>query len=238
MTRYYSVIRLIVVLMFFSPAVTAFEISGMYTEEGQKWLNDHWGENITIGDLARIAYTSENYEKIKENVDPLLLEEVWSQPYYWGSNEPWGGNNNPECPFGADIWDEYGPVNISELNASQREDMGIRNAVTDRSGYRIIGYMDKSVVQGEIKPFHRQMPENLDRFTCDLFWQDDRNLLKLTIVTPEGLIGPYYDESDGIVNGRIYLQISRAGGITPGDWYAIVEGERVKGTQQFMMLVV
>jgi len=79
---------LLVLLVFVVPSVGAFEISGMYTEEGQKWLNDHWGENITLGDVARIAYTSENLEKIKENVDPALLEKVWSQPYYWGDQYP------------------------------------------------------------------------------------------------------------------------------------------------------
>jgi len=79
---------LLVLLVFVVPSVGAFEISGTYTEEGQKWLNEHWGANITLGDLAKIAYTPENYEKIKENVDPKLLERVWSQPYKWGERYP------------------------------------------------------------------------------------------------------------------------------------------------------
>ena len=74
---------LMVLLVFVAPSVSAFEISGTYTEEGQKWLNEHWGEEITLGELAKIAYTEENYEKTKANVDAKLLEHVWSQPYYW-----------------------------------------------------------------------------------------------------------------------------------------------------------
>jgi len=37
---------LMVLLVLVVPSVSAFEISGMYTEEGQKWLNEHWGEKI------------------------------------------------------------------------------------------------------------------------------------------------------------------------------------------------
>ncbi|MDO9539898.1 MAG: hypothetical protein Q7J09_07855 [Methanocalculus sp.] len=79
---------LMVLLVFVAPSVSAFEISGTYTEEGQKWLNEHWGEEITLGELAKIAYTEENYEKIKANVDAKLLEDVWSQPYFWGDRYP------------------------------------------------------------------------------------------------------------------------------------------------------
>jgi hypothetical protein len=79
---------LMVLMVFVVPSVSAFEISGMYTEEGQKWLNEHWGEKITLGGLAKIAYTPEDYEKIKANVDAKELEKSWSQPYYWGERHP------------------------------------------------------------------------------------------------------------------------------------------------------
>jgi hypothetical protein len=124
------------------------------------------------------------------------------------------------------------------MNFSQKQEMGIENAVLDKSGCRIIGHMDNSVTEGEKRSFHRQMPANLTRFTYDLFWQDPTSSLKLTIFAPDGMMGPYYDDSDGIVNGRIYVQVSREDGIAPGDWYAVVEGERINGTQVFMLLVV
>jgi hypothetical protein len=172
------------------------------------------------------------------NVPKEQLDEIWNKPYYWGTRHPWGAEENPECPYGANIWEDSRPLNIKKLNLSQRQEMGIENAVLDTSGCRIIGYLDKSVTQGEKKSFHRQMPEHLDRFTYDLFWQDPENSLKMTIFAPDGMMGPYYDDSDGIVNGRIYLQVSREEGIAPGDWYAVVEGEQVNGTQQFMLLVL
>jgi hypothetical protein len=79
---------LMVLMVFVVPSVNAFEISGMYTEEGQKWLNEHWGEKITIGQLEQIAYSKENLEKIEANVDSKMLEEVRSQPYFWGERYP------------------------------------------------------------------------------------------------------------------------------------------------------
>ena len=220
-------------------AYGSFEISGTYTDEGIAWLNEHWGENITMGDVVRIAYRPEDIERIKENVDPKQLEQIWSQPYYWGSRYPWGNEKcDPPCPYGAQIWNETSPVRIPDLNLSERRDLGLEDVVTDKSGYRIIGHMDQNVTQGELKSFHRQMPGGLREFTYDLYWQDPNTSLKLTIFAPDGKMGPYYDESDGIKNGRIYLLISRPEGIAPGDWYAVVEGVSVNGTQQFMLLAV
>ncbi|MFA6361896.1 hypothetical protein [Methanoregula sp.] len=239
MKKHHVTCGVFILAAFLITTAMAFEISGTYTEEGQKWLNDHWGENITIGQVEQIAYTQENLDLIKANVDPKLLEHIWSQPYYWGSRTPWGTDDYPECPHGANVWDETDrPVNIRNLNVSQKLDMGLENAVTDKSGCRIVGYMDQSVTQGEMKSFHRVMPKDLDRFTYDLYWQDQNSSMKLTIFAPDGKMGPYYDESDGRKNGRIYVQISRLNGISAGDWYAVVEGEHVKGTQQFMLLAV
>ncbi|MDO9327060.1 MAG: hypothetical protein Q7T80_19095 [Methanoregula sp.] len=79
---------LIVLLIFIVPSVSAFEISGMYTDEGQKWLNEHWGEDITIGQLEQIAYSRENLEKIEANVPKKQLEKIRSEPYHWGERYP------------------------------------------------------------------------------------------------------------------------------------------------------
>jgi len=95
-------VAFVIMLAFVAPAVSAFEISGEYTEEGMKWLNENWGEDITLGEVAKIAYTEENYEKIRKNVDPKLLEEVWSQPYFWGERYP----PKEEVTPGPKIFDE------------------------------------------------------------------------------------------------------------------------------------
>ena len=107
---------LVLVLICAVPAVSAygsFEISGTYTDAGQKWLNDHWGENITLGDVVRIAYAPGDIEKIRENVDPKLLEEVWSQPYYWGDRYPPAKNPDSKIYYGDN---EYIPDPTGELS--------------------------------------------------------------------------------------------------------------------------
>jgi len=238
MKKYRVLCGMILLVSVFIPAAMAMGFSWTYTEEGQKWLDEHWGENVTMGDIARIAVRPEDVERIKENVDPGQLDYFWSEPYSWGSWHPWGADEYPQCPYGANVWDNNGPVIIGDLNMSQKLDMGLENAVTDKSGCRIIGYMDQYVTEGETKPFHRQMPAGLKEFTYDLYWQDLNASLKLTVFAPDGKMGPYYDESDGIKNGRIYLLVSRPEGIAPGNWYAVVEGEHVDGTQQFMLLTV
>ncbi|MDN7025853.1 hypothetical protein FGU65_13345 [Methanoculleus sp. FWC-SCC1] len=110
-----SLLAGLAVLLFLAvPAVSAFEISGTYTEEGQQWLNEHWGENITNGDLQRIAYDPEDVKKIEENVDPKTLEEFRSQPHYWGDRYP-PEEVLPGCKI---VDDEYGVIYDTDYSIS------------------------------------------------------------------------------------------------------------------------
>jgi hypothetical protein len=67
----------------------------------------------------------------------------------------------------------------------------------------------------------------------DLNWGYIPDSLSLTAIAPDGTIGPYYDAADGVTDGRIFLKISRAGGIAPGTWNFKVYGVRVLGTQSY-----
>jgi hypothetical protein len=67
----------------------------------------------------------------------------------------------------------------------------------------------------------------------DLYWGNPSNSLSLTAIAPDGTIGPFYDSSDGVTDGRIYLTISRTGGIAPGTWVFRVYGVSVVGTQSY-----
>jgi hypothetical protein len=236
-----TILLLPLLLLFLTALASAsvgFEISGTYTEEGQRWLNEHWGENITIGDVQRIAYDPEVLRQIEENVDPETLAQFRNRPHYWGSREPWGDEGHPECPYGANVWDESGPVNISALGDAERQEMLLENVVTDRSGYRIVGRMNNSVSEGELASFQREMPEGLSAFGFDIFWENRSSSLKATIFAPDGVMGPYYDADDGKENGRIFLHVSRSEGIAAGDWYVVVEAEKAPaGGQQFMMVI-
>jgi hypothetical protein len=68
----------------------------------------------------------------------------------------------------------------------------------------------------------------------DLYWGNPSNSLRLRIITPDGyVLGPFYDASDGFINGDIYLVVSRSGGIAQGTWYTEVYGDRVSGAQSY-----
>lgn len=221
-----------------APAGAMFTIDGMYTDEGQQWLKEHWGENITIGELQRISYEPGIVRQIEDNVDPDLLRRVRNQSHYWGSRVPWG-DEGPECPYGATVWNESGPVKISALSDVEKREMGIDvNVVTDASGYRVIGHMDNRILEGGREPFRRVIPEGLSAFAFDLFWEDPGSSLKATLFAPDGVLGPYHDADDGREDGRIFLQVSRPGGVAAGEWFVIVEAEETPPSGQPFMLVV
>ena len=82
----------------------------------------------------RIAYAPGDIEKIRENVDPKLLEEVWSQPYYWGDRYPPAKNPDSKIYYGDN---EYIPDPTGELYTGliNKEIVSIRSGmVTDAEG--------------------------------------------------------------------------------------------------------
>ena len=61
-----------------------------------------------------------------------------------------------------------------------------------------------------------------------------RQILFGLIYTPSGsVLGPYYDNADGAVNGRIRLNIQNSNGIETGTWKYEVYGYRVTGTEDY-----
>jgi hypothetical protein len=90
-----------------------------------------------------------------------------------------------------------------------------------------------TITQGETDWYSVVVPSGRSSITVDLNWGNPSNSLSLTAIAPDGIIGPFYDSSDGVTNGRIYLTISRAGGIAPGTWWFKVYGDSVTGTQSY-----
>jgi hypothetical protein len=59
-----------------------------------------------------------------------------------------------------------------------------------------------------------------------LYSGDIADPISVTIITPDMTLGPFYDESDGVVNGRIDLKISNPENITPGLWKFLVHSNK------------
>ncbi|MDO9324765.1 MAG: hypothetical protein Q7T80_07375 [Methanoregula sp.] len=51
-----------------------------------------------------------------------------------------------------------------------------------------------------------------------LYSGDPADPLSLTVITPDKTLGPFYDNSDGRIDGRIDLRINNPDGMLPGFW--------------------
>ena len=89
------------------------------------------------------------------------------------------------------------------------------------------------ITQGQRDYFSTYVPSGKTSFSHFLSWGSSANSLALTIETPSGILGTYYDSSDGSTDGRISLRISRAGGLAAGNWPSSVYGHRVSGTETY-----
>ena len=73
--------------------------------------------------------------------------------------------------------------------------------------------------------------------TVDLDWRYAPDSLSLTAIAPDGTIGPFYDASDGVMNGRIFLTINGPGGITTGTWKFRVYGVSAPGIRSYNFVI-
>jgi hypothetical protein len=56
----------------------------------------------------------------------------------------------------------------------------------------------------------------------------------MRIYTPDGyVLGPFYDNFDGLLNGDIPVLISRSSGVSQGTYYYEIYGDRVSGWQYY-----
>jgi hypothetical protein len=90
-----------------------------------------------------------------------------------------------------------------------------------------------SIAQGETDWYSAVITAGTVSITTDLYWGYIPNSLTLTVIAPDGTLGPYYDTFDGVTDGRVYLTISRDGGVAPGTWWFKVYGDHVTGTQGY-----
>ena len=64
-----------------------------------------------------------------------------------------------------------------------------------------------TITQGETDWYSTTVSPGTASLTTDLNWGYVPDSLTLTILAPDATLGPYYDISDGITNGRITLMV-------------------------------
>jgi len=187
------------------------------------------GTNMTTGEFMAIVFPEE-LETLRLQMSKNDFKEFCNQKKYWG-------DDYPSLPYGANIWTENGPLNLSALNKTEKERYGIRDAIIGGNGYLILDYLKWHIREGESVSFHRNVPEGTGNLTCDLNWIDTGSSLKVTLFAPDGMMGPYDDDSDGYKDGRVFLQFSRERDLTGGDWYVVIESEKItREPQPFRLL--
>lgn len=79
---------------------------------------------------------------------------------------------------------------------------------------------------GNTQIFTKYVTENTTYILVDLNSGDTSDPISLSIITPDRVLGPYTDTSDGAIDGRIYLRIDRTGNLTPGRWEFVVHSSK------------
>ena len=76
-----------------------------------------------------------------------------------------------------------------------------------------------SITQGKTNWESKTVSSYITTLNVNLNWGNPSNSLQLTIYSPDGYIfGPYYDNADGVTDGRINLNIQNSNGIAKGTW--------------------
>lgn len=91
------------------------------------------------------------------------------------------------------------------------------------------------ITQGQAQYYSFYVPPGSTGVTVDLNWGNPANSLQYTMFAADGSVaGPYYDNADGRIDGRICIYLSRNGAIIPsGTYYDMVYGYSVTGVQSY-----
>ncbi len=94
--------------------------------------------------------------------------------------------------------------------------------------------LNNNIMQGQTQWAQKTLSGYTTTTGADLYWGNPSNSLRLRIYTPDGyVLGPYYDNCDGRLNGDIPVQISKSGGLPQGTYYYEIYGDKVSGSQYY-----
>ncbi len=86
--------------------------------------------------------------------------------------------------------------------------------------------------------FYREtLPTGTDHQWIDLSWNTMNNSHAVVIHTPDTTLGPFQNMDNGIIDQRIFLEISSSRNLTPGPWYYQVRsaGTSPSGNDTFLI---
>jgi hypothetical protein len=94
--------------------------------------------------------------------------------------------------------------------------------------------LSNTISQGRTQWAQKTISGYYTSIGADLYWGNPSNSLRMRIYTPDGyVLGPFYDNFDGLLNGDIPVLISRSSGVSQGTYYYEIYGDRVSGWQYY-----
>lgn len=114
-----------------SGIASAYSISAHADEKQLEMIKEMHGTKVTFGEYWGKVFP-EQLAELKKNVPEEEYLEFTNTIVYWG-------DDHPELPYGATVWDENGPVNLREIGSEEKHKFGLENLQTDESGYVVRG---------------------------------------------------------------------------------------------------
>ena len=92
------------------------------------------------------------------------------------------------------------------------------------TGNLVLPRMDGPRPLGSSRFYREIIPPGTSRSWVDLAWNPDPGPYTLYVYSPDTVLGPYGNSANGVLDGRIFLEIAADSNLTPGSWYYQVRG--------------
>ena len=94
--------------------------------------------------------------------------------------------------------------------------------------------LSNTIIQGQTQWAQKTIGGSPPTIYTDIYWGNTYNSISVIIYTPDGyVLGPAYDNVEGIINGDMPITISRPGGVANGMYYYQIYGYRISGSQYY-----
>lgn len=123
-------------------------------------------------------------------------------------------------------------ISITGATASQDAEYTVVPAKSDNT--TTPRWVTDTITQDETNWHSRTVSSYTPSLHIDLDWGDTSDSLRLKVYNPSNqLVGTFYDNADGAIDGRIDIDINKSGGIDIGTWHYQVYGYSVTGTEDY-----
>ncbi|MDD3978489.1 hypothetical protein L1994_00585 [Methanomicrobium antiquum] len=127
-----AAISFLLLIWVVSGTAGASSVSADANESQLELIKEIYGQKMTEGEFWELVFPEE-YAMLKKNFSPEEFENFSKMEKYWG-------DDHPELPYGANVWDENGPVNLNEISEEEKDELGLEGVIVDDSGYIILGF--------------------------------------------------------------------------------------------------